>query len=186
MWRSPVNDAVVALVAPRKGETVIDIGAGMGAGAIPVAAAGARVVAVEPTPFMRVTLRARRLSQRTRKRIDVADGAAESLPVADHSADAVFAVNTMHHWVDADVAVVEIARVLAPGGRVVLVDEDFDDPAHPEHERFSAEGHSHPFTMATAEVMGERLRSVGLTDIDTGLDRIAGRPVIAVTARARS
>ncbi len=186
MWRSPVNDAVVELVAPQRGETVIDIGAGMGAGVVRVAAAGAHVIAVEPTPFMRATLQVRRLCQRARKRIDVADGAAEALPAPDAGAQAVYAVNTMHHWVDPDVAVHEIARVLAPGGRVLLVDEDFDNPDHPDHERFSAEGHSHPFTMATAEVMGERLGNAGLINIDTTLDRVADRPVIAVRAIAPS
>lgn len=186
MWRSPVNDAVVALVAPQRGEVVVDIGAGMGAGVVRVAAAGAHIVAVEPTPFMRRTLALRRLAQRGRKRIDIADGAAEDLPVDNARADAIYAVNTMHHWVDLDRGVAEIARALAPSGRLVLVDEAFDDPDHPDHERFASNGHAHPFTMVTAEAMAERLRAAGLADVDPGLTRIAGRPVTAVTARAPS
>ena len=183
MWRSPVNDAVVRLLAPQRGEVVADIGAGMGAGAVRAAAAGAHVVAVEPTPFMRRILALRRLAQRSRKRISVADGAAESLPLADGSVDAVYAVNTMHHWVDIDRGVAEIVRALAPSGRVVLVDEDFDSPDHPEHERFASQDHTHPFTMVTAEAIAERLRRAGLVDVDPGLTRLAGRPVTAISAR---
>ena len=38
MWRSPINDAVVDLVDPQPGERVVDVGAGMGAGAMRAAA----------------------------------------------------------------------------------------------------------------------------------------------------
>jgi len=184
MWRSPVNDAVVALIAPQRGEVVVDVGAGMGAGVVRVAAAGGHVIAVEPTPFMRRTLALRRLVQSGRKRIRIVDGAAEDLPVDDGSADVVYAVNTMHHWVDVDRGVAEIVRALGPSGRLLLVDEAFDDPEHPDHERFASRGHAHPFTMVTAEAMAERLRAAGLVDVDPGLTRLAGRPVTAVSARA--
>ena len=50
MWRSVVNDATVDFIKPQSGETVVDIGAGMGPGVMRAAASGAKVVAVEPTP----------------------------------------------------------------------------------------------------------------------------------------
>lgn len=138
MWSSDINAAVIDLVAPADGERVVDIGAGMGPGTVLAARAGASVVAVEPTPFMRSILKTRRLFSRNRDRITVVDGAAEQMPADDDSVDAVWAVNTMHHWVDPERAAAEIARVLGPGGRVVLVDEDFADPSHPEYERFGS------------------------------------------------
>ena len=61
MWRSDVNEAVIELVQPQAGERVVDIGAGMGAGTVVAARTAAAVVAVEPTPFMRRTLRVRRV-----------------------------------------------------------------------------------------------------------------------------
>ncbi len=186
LWRS-INDAVIALVAPVKGETVLDIGAGLGAGTFRAAQEGASVVSVEPTPFLRRLLSFRRTFGRTRKLITVADGSAEHLPVGSHTVDALWAVNTMHHWVDADVAAVEINRVLVPGGRVVLIDEDFENPDHPEYERFgvtAADHDDHGFTRVDAKEMGERLRNAGLVDLVAGERQLAGRPVIAVTARA--
>ena len=162
----------------------MDIGAGLGAGTMRAAAAGAHVVAVEPTPMLRRLLWLRRALSRRRKLVEVADGAAEQIPADDDSIDAVWAVNTMHHWVDVERGVTEIARVLRPGGRVVLVDEDFTDPSHPEHEQFGEHGgpEDHGFTMVEADRMGELLRSAGLPDVDASNRTLDDRPVIAVTA----
>lgn len=184
MWRSPINDAVIELVDPQPGERVLDIGAGMGAGAVPAAARGASVLAVEPTPFVRRALRARRAVSRHRKRLTVLDGSAERIPVPDHSVDALWAVNTMHHWVDVEKGAAEIARVLRPGGRVLLIDEVFTDPAHPEHDRFGADHgpEHHGFTMVEADRMGALLRGVGLANVDASNRAVAGRPAICVTA----
>lgn len=198
MWRSVVNDAVIDLVAPAPGERVLDIGAGMGPGTVRAARAGATVVAVEPTPFMRGVLKLRRLPSRDRTRITVVDAAAERLPASDGSIDAVWAVNTMHHWLDTSRAAGEISRVLRPGGRVVLVDENFHDPSHPDYERFAGLGdhghhdaddaddphHAGDFTMVGADEIGELFRDAGLIDVDARDRRLAGRPVVAVTARA--
>ncbi len=185
MWRSPINDAVIDLVDPREGDRALDIGAGMGAGSVPAAARGATVLAVEPTPFIRRALQARRALSRHRKRLSVVDGSAERLPAADRSVDAVWAVNTMHHWVDVEQGVTEIARVLRPGGRVLLVDEVFTDPAHPEHERFGSDHgpEHHGFTMVEADRMGELFRAAGLTDVEATNRPIADRPAICVSAR---
>lgn len=184
MWRSEINTAVLDMVDPVGEERVLDVGAGMGAGTVIAARAGASVAAVEPTPFLRRVLQLRRLLQRNRSNIEIIDGTAERLGVDDDSIDAVWAVNTMHHWVDVEQGVAEIARVVRPGGRVVLVDEDFTDPAHPDHDRFgsSNEGEHHGFTMVDATAMGTALSAVGLVDVDAEKRTVGGRPAIVVTA----
>ncbi|MCP3913370.1 MAG: class I SAM-dependent methyltransferase [Actinomycetia bacterium] len=188
MWWSDVNTAVVDLVSPQAGEQVLDIGAGMGPGVVAAAARGATVVAVEPTPFMRRVLTVRRLWQRARSHIDIRGGAAEKLPADDASIDAVWAVNTMHHWVDPERGAAEIGRVLRTGGRVVLVDENFTDPSHPDYEEFGRrhssddENHHHGFTMVDAEQMGDWLRAAGVADVEASVRTVAGRPSTVVTA----
>ncbi len=185
MWRSPINDAVVDLVDLRPGERAVDIGAGLGAGAMRAAATGAVVIAVEPTPLMRRALRVRRSVSRRRASVDVVDGAAEQIPVGDRTIDAIWAVNTMHHWVDIERGIAEIARVLRPAGRVLLVDEVFTDPSHPDHQRFGTDHgpEHHGFTLVDAESMGDLLRAAGLVDVEASNTRIADRPVVRVAAR---
>jgi ubiquinone/menaquinone biosynthesis C-methylase UbiE len=188
MWRSDINDAVVEMIDPQPGERVVDIGAGMGAGTVVAARSGASVVAVEPTPFLRRLLACRRWLQHSRDNITVVDSTAEQLPANDDTVDAIWAVNTMHHWSDPRSGAVEIARALRPGGRVMLVDEDFTDPNHPDHERFGSEhdddGHHHGFTMVEAEQMGALLGSAGLVEVDAANRAVAGRPSIVITAKA--
>ncbi len=183
MWSSEINEAVVARVAPTTGERVDDIGAGAGAGTVVAARLGANVVAVEPTGYMRRVLGLRRLGQRARGRIEVVDGAAESTGLSDGSVDAAWAVNSMHHWTNVDAAIAELSRILRPGGRLVLADEDFDDPEHPEHESFTERHSDHDhFAMIDPEEIAEGLRAAGL-DIDTaGKQLVARRPTLLVEA----
>ena len=187
MWRSAINDAVVDLVDPQPGERGVDIGAGMGAGAIRAAGAGTHVIAVEPTPFMRRVLTVRRSLSRRRANIEVADGAAEQIPVDDRSIDAIWAVNTMHHWVDVERGVAEIARVLRPNGRILLVDEDFTDPSHPDYERFGSDhdNEHHGFTMVDAETMGTQNEAMSMHPFDRPSYLLVGAPHTPRTRCAR-
>src|SRR5215211_7923810 len=146
MWRSQVNSEVVRAIAPKAGERVLDLGAGMGAATMEAARTGATVVAVDPAVYMRWILQFRRWCQRGRATVTVADGAAESIPAPDGSIDALWTVNTIHHWTERTKAASELARAVRPGGRVLLVDEDMDDPQHPwygQAQRRRARRHAH-------------------------------------------
>ena len=182
MWRSPVNDAVVAELALNDHERVADIGAGMGAGVVPAAKTGAMVTAVDPTNYMRAILNARRMWQRARKRIEVVDGSAEQIPIEDGAFDAVMAVNALHHFADVDAAAIEVFRVMAPGGRLIFVDEQFHDPEHPDYAAMDPD-HEHIFDPAElAEVMTS-LTAAGFEAIDGELLKIDGRPSLRFAAR---
>lgn len=182
MWRSEVSTAVVHSINPQRRETVLEIGAGMGAAMVVAARTGAEVIAVDPTPYMRRISRLRRLGLSGSKRISVRDGAAESLPAADGSVDAVWSVNTMHHWPNLEQALGEIARVLRPGGRLLLLDEDFEDPAHPDHERFTKARakHGHAFTEIDPDAMARTLRKLGFESAEGGIEQVANRPAKVV------
>lgn len=198
MWSSVVNDAIVDAAAPTTDETALDIGAGMGPAVMRAAARGAHVIAVDPTPFMRRVMQARLLVNRNRSKVDVVDGASEALPVPDASIDVTWSVNTMHHWSDTEAAAAEIVRVLAPGGRVLLWDENFADPSHPFHEKWverhghggghddhdgGHDHHHHGFSMVDASEIGALFSTAGLVDVDAEERIVAGRPVICVSGR---
>ena len=184
MWSSDVNEAVVDRLAPSSGERAVDIGAGVGAGTVVAARRGAHVIAVEPTGYMRRVLGVRRLGQRARSRIEVVDGAAASTGLDGDSVDAVWAVNSMHHWTDHDAAVRELARILRPGGRLLLADEDFDDPAHPDHEAFTERhaDHAHHFAMVDVQHMAAGLRAAGLDVTTADKELLAGAPTLVLEA----
>ncbi len=184
MWHSEVNEAVVNRLAPRPGETVMDIGAGAGAGSMVAAKTGCNVVAVEPTPYMRKVLEARRATSSARKRITVVDGTAEATGVDAGSIDVAWAVNTMHHWGSIEAGIAELDRVLGPNSRLLLVDEDFDDPTHPEYDKFKSkkEEHSHHFASVDPGAVRAQLIEAGLDVAFGGYDRIAQRPAIIIEA----
>ncbi len=184
MWRSPVSREVVRVVAPVAGERVVDVGAGMGPATVLAAKTGASVLAVDPTPYMRRILGVRRLGQRHRTAIRVVDGSAESIPADDDSVDALWTVNTMHHWTDLDAAVDELARGLRPGGRLFLVDEDFDAPTHPAfaHMQRRRAHRSHHFTEIDPSAVEAKLIAVGFATVEGTTGSVAARPVKMVRA----
>ncbi|MGZ6645839.1 MAG: class I SAM-dependent methyltransferase [Solirubrobacteraceae bacterium] len=95
----------------RPGRTVVDLAAGSGKLTRPLAALGCEVIAIEPVAEMRAAIgpAARAF-----------DGTAEAMPLPDDSADAV-TVGQAFHWFDGPRALVEIERVLRPGGALALV-----------------------------------------------------------------
>ena len=99
---------------------VVDLGAGTGKLTRALVALGHRVVAVEPLDEMRAELEAAIPGVRA------VAGKAESMPLADASADVVASAQAFH-WFDHDDALPEIGRVLRPGGRLALVWNSRDD-----------------------------------------------------------
>lgn len=109
----PPDEALDWLV-PAGCAVAVEVGAGTGLFTRALERRAARVIAVEPDERMRAVLAARSPGVRA------VAGRGEEIPVADASADGVFA-SSAWHWLDHDVAVPEIARVLGDGGRLGLI-----------------------------------------------------------------
>jgi len=102
--------AVLALLDPKPGERILDIGCGEGTLTTQIAAVGASVVGIDVSTDMVSAAKARGLDVRV---ID-----AEQLPF-DGEFDAVFS-NAALHWVrDHDAMLAGVRRALKPGGRFV-------------------------------------------------------------------
>ena len=101
-------------LVPAHATRVADVGAGTGKLSRQLRDRGLDVIAVEPSAGMREQLR------RAVPEVPVLGGTGEQIPLAEQSVDAVLVAQAWH-WVDPERAVPEVARVLAPGGRLGLL-----------------------------------------------------------------
>ncbi len=109
------------LLSSAAGE-VLEIGAGTGANLPHYPAQLDRLVMAEPDRFMMRKL-ARRLALRERAlRVEPVTASAESLPFADASFDVVVSTLVLCSVADLDRALVELRRVLRPGGRLLFLE----------------------------------------------------------------
>jgi ubiquinone/menaquinone biosynthesis C-methylase UbiE len=97
------------------GRRVLEIGFGAGTDHLRLARRGARLFGVDLTPQNFVETTRRFAHAGRRPRLAVAD--MEALPIRDATLDVVYSFGVVHHTPDIDVALREMARVLAPGGR---------------------------------------------------------------------
>ena len=112
----PAARVVVEQAAPVPGEHVLDVGCGTGNAALLTAARGARVTGVDPAPRLLEVARGRAHGRDA----SFAVGHAGALPLGDGEADVVLSVFGVIFAPDPTAAAAELARVTAPGGRIVL------------------------------------------------------------------
>jgi SAM-dependent methyltransferase len=109
---------VFDLAGPLLGRRVLDVGTGDGTYAIEAARRGAQVTGIDVDPAMLAAARLR--SDCAGVSVALREARAEELPFDDGAFDVVLAVTVLCLVPDARGAVREMARVLAPGGRLVL------------------------------------------------------------------
>lgn len=129
---------VVRLLDLRGAETVVDYGAGTGMYTVPIAAAlpHGRVFAVdehaELLAYIDAKLAAAGLPADRVVKVQTTEN---RVPLPDGAADRVFLLNVLHHVWDEPAALGEIVRLLAPGGRLVVVDfAQMDRPVGPPND----------------------------------------------------
>ena len=108
---------------------------------------GAEVVGVDPSPSM---------VARAQRRVPTAVvkvGSAEEIPYPDDHFTVVINVLSFHHWADREAGLKEILRVLAPGGRLHVVEGKLSE---------GKDGHG--LSPGDAEVLAKRLLELGYTD----------------------
>jgi ubiquinone/menaquinone biosynthesis C-methylase UbiE len=135
------------------GDHVVDIGCGPGNAARLAARRGARVTGIDPSAAM---LRVARAVTRGAGIVWV-EGSAEALPVPDGTATVVWSLATVHHWRDVTRGLAEVLRVLAPAGRLLVVERQSPPDAT------GVAGHG--WTAAQADSFAAQCRRAGLRDV---------------------
>jgi ubiquinone/menaquinone biosynthesis C-methylase UbiE len=113
-----VREQISSFVAPSGNERALDSGTGAGTLALALAPLVREVVGVDIVPEL--LERARRDAPRN---VTFAEGDATSLPFEAGSFDLSCTRRTIHHIARPELAIAELARVTAPGGRIFVDDQ---------------------------------------------------------------
>ncbi len=109
------------LVLPRlRGRDVLEVGCGIGDLLVDMALAGYRCQAIDRSPQMVAATRAKLARKGLAEKVIVFEGRVQDLPFDDASFDSVVSTFPTEYIYD-PVALREIARVLRPGGRLIVV-----------------------------------------------------------------
>jgi ArsR family transcriptional regulator len=116
-WKS-LAETLLRLMPPM---VIADLGAGEGAFALLLAQRAKKIIAVDTSAKMIEVGRDQAVRNGV-KNIEFRLGDIEDLPIADLEVDLVFFSQSLHHALHPERALEEAHRVLAPGGRIVILD----------------------------------------------------------------
>ena len=151
-----LRQKTIDLARIQPGETVLDVGCGTGTLAMKVArrlGRAGRIVGIDPG--RQQIVRARAKAARRNVPIEFQVGVIEQLAFPDQSFNVVFSTLMMHH-LPAPLkrqGLTEIARVLKPGGRLVIADFTHRSNRQGQATRFHAGGsRTHDLTVLVSEI----------------------------------
>jgi ArsR family transcriptional regulator len=102
----------------------VDLGAGEGKLSMILARYAASVTAVDRSPRMLELIRMKAAESSCQTVVKTVEADIEHVPLSDHTADVVFLSQTLHHTGRPKAAIMEAARLLRPGGKLILLDLD--------------------------------------------------------------
>jgi ubiquinone/menaquinone biosynthesis C-methylase UbiE len=181
--QAQINQALVDVLCPTPGERILEVGCGSGLLCRQVAQAvipGGLVVGLDISTQM-VAI-AREITSQSDQgdwiKFDVGRG--EALPYPDEGFDAAFAARLLLHAGDPITVVNEIRRVVRKGGRIVLMDWDFDTVAisHPDRELTRRLLHWRADHHGGDNLSGRKLLGYA---VKVGLEDVEVTPVVLLT-----
>lgn len=116
-WKS-LAEALLRLMPPL---VIADLGAGEGAFALLLAQRAARVIAVDSSAKM-IDVGREQAQRNGIVNVEFRLGDMEELPISDGEVDIAFFSQSLHHALHPERALREAWRILAPGGRIAVLD----------------------------------------------------------------
>ncbi len=116
-WKG-VAEALLRLMPPM---TIADLGAGEGAFALLLAQRAKKVIAVDNSAKM-IEVGQEQARRNGVKNLEFRLGDMEEIPIKSGAVELVFFSQSLHHALHPERAIAETWRILAPGGRVVILD----------------------------------------------------------------
>lgn len=117
--QAEMMDWAIREIGNLRGARILDVGIGDGFSSVLMAQAGAQVTGIEVSTA--ALARAETLAQRNGVELDLHQMPGEDLHFEDYSFDGILCISAYHHM-DQERAAAEFARVLRPGGRLVMID----------------------------------------------------------------
>jgi ubiquinone/menaquinone biosynthesis C-methylase UbiE len=159
---SRVNDRTLEALDVRPGEEILEVGCGHGRSLARLYAQepGARLVGVDPSEVMLREARRRNRRSIEAGRVQIELGESSELPFPSARFDAVFSVHTLYFWPDLGGGLRELARVLRPGGRLLLV-------YRPESPELREELPTSVYRLRSTKELEAALAEAGCVEVET-------------------
>jgi ubiquinone/menaquinone biosynthesis C-methylase UbiE len=119
-----LSEATLDAVNPQNGEMVLDVGCGRANDAMDLARRGGSCLGLEPSETM--ICHAKREIAKDGTGVALLRGIGEDMPLKSHSFDKVVCKGALDHFPTPERAVKEMARVVKPGGTVIITVANLD------------------------------------------------------------
>jgi len=142
-------EVILDMVAPQKGELILDVGCGRSVDALKIAQNGAVSIGLDPSSKMMTGSR----EMIGDANVYLVRALGEELPFKPHSLDKLFCKGALDHFADMEKTMLEMSQSLKPGGIAVIAIANYESLAcrlgkwwFPIVKRlYCEEGHVHPW-----------------------------------------